>query len=138
MRKVGWGSVQPQDFSSYLSLQKPVTKEVIRGCAIYWKRLRAENTPLRVVLNGQLIGVPENFYDALIYHEIVKQPEIFREAMAIGGFLGKYGPGVGDAWVALRIEKMIKAGRLAVVSEAPKELPSYHRVLKKLPTHVEF
>jgi len=56
--------------------------------------------------------------------------------VVIGRVLGKYRPGIGDSWIALRIEEMIRAGKLEALTKANKDMPTYHRLLKKLQTVV--
>ncbi|MDL2295045.1 DUF3658 domain-containing protein, partial [Ruminococcaceae bacterium OttesenSCG-928-D13] len=58
----------------------------------------------------------------------------FQEAMVIGRVLGKYRLGIGDAWVAHRIEGMIRQGKLEPTTEASKDSPIYHRKLRKCTT----
>ena len=62
------------------------------------------------MLNGRLVSVPETLYDGFITREIAAAADEFHEANLIGRILGKYELGIGDAWVAHRIECMIKAG----------------------------
>ena len=83
------------------------------------------------MLNGQLQSVPEDIYDSFIFREIAAQPEQFKMASVIGNVLGKYQLGIGDAWVANRIDTMIKYGMLEVVEDAPKDELSYRRILRK-------
>ena len=48
------------------------------------------------------MSVPETFYDGLIEKEIAAQGAAIDEAAVIGNVLGKYRPGVGDGYLALR------------------------------------
>ena len=86
---------------------------------------------MRATLNGQLISAPETLYDDFIFREIAAEDEIFQEAMIVGRVLGKYHLGIGDSWIAFRIEKMIHDGKLEVVTAADKDMPIYYQVLKK-------
>lgn len=131
VRKSGWSEVAPGEWHRYVSLQKPVLPTFIQSCTSRWKELQIENSPLRAVLNGQLVSVSEKIYDDFILREIAAEAEEFHEARVIGSVLGKYQLGISDSWVALRIEEMIRAGKLEVVSSAAKDMPTYHRVLKK-------
>lgn len=97
-----------------------------------WERLQIAGMPLRAIINGRLVAVPETFYDFLLIREIALQPEVFNEAVAIGRLLGEYQLGISDAWLGLRFEAMIAAHWLEPVSSPPAEGPSYHRQLKKL------
>ena len=131
IRHSGWGEVEPGKWHNCLGLQKAVPEALINAIASRWSELQKENAPLRAVINGRLQSVPENFYDDFILREIVLEKNEFREANLIGRILGKYQLGIGDGWLALRIEEMIRAEKLAVVSSAPEDGPSYHRILKK-------
>lgn len=51
--------------------------------------------------------------------------------MIVGRMLCKYQLGISDSWVAFHIEKMIHAGKLEDVYAVTKDIPVYHRVLKK-------
>lgn len=96
-----------------------------------WRELQAEGATLRAMLNGQLVSTSEKLYDEFILREIEAEGEEFQGAMIVGRVLGKYQLGVGDAWVALRIEEMIHAGKLEVVPPGDEDMPTYHRLLKK-------
>ncbi|SDH40366.1 DUF3658 domain-containing protein [Desulfosporosinus hippei] len=131
VQKSGWGEVAPGEWHRYLALQKPVLPVFEQSCASHWQELQRENAPLRATLNGQLISAQETLYDGFILREIAAEGEEFQEAMIIGRVLGKYQLGIGDSWVALRIEEMIHAGKLEAVSAVAEDMPVYHRVLRK-------
>lgn len=126
-----WGEVACDKWHQYLDLQKPMLPVFYQSCTSYWRALQKENAPLRATLNGQLVSAPETLYDDFILREIAAEHETFQEAMIVGRTLGKYQLGIGDSWVALRIEEMIHAGKLEVVTPAAEDMPSYHRILKK-------
>ncbi|MEL4106604.1 DUF3658 domain-containing protein [Oscillospiraceae bacterium WX1] len=132
VRYVGWGEVQPGEWHKYLALQRPAPPIFCKSCAFHWQALQKENAPLRAMLNGQLVSAPETLYDDFIIREIEAENITFHEAMVIGRVLGKYQLGIGDAWVALRIEEMISAGKLEAVTVAAEDAPRYHRLLRKL------
>lgn len=131
LRKSGWGEVAPEEWHRYLPLQRPAPSAFQQSCISRWRELQREDTPLRAVLNGQLTGVPETLYDSFILREIAAEDNEFQEARVIGRVLGNYQLGIGDAWVALRIEEMIRSGKLEVVSPVTENMPIYHRRLKK-------
>lgn len=130
VQKSGWGEVAPREWSGYLPLEKTAPPALIQGCAARWRELQRENSPLRAVLNGRLVSLPEDVYDSFILREIEAQPEVFREAEVIGRVLGKYQLGIGDGWVASRIEAMIRAGMLEPLTQPEKGIP-YRRQLRK-------
>ncbi len=90
-----------------------------------------ENAPLRVSLNGKLQSASEDIYDSFILREIDAQPDGFKMAVVIGNVIGKYQLGIGDAWVSIRIDKMIEKGILEVAKAAPEGDIKYRCILRK-------
>lgn len=131
VKKRSWGDVSPGEWHKYIDLQKLAVPEFCKSCAMQWEMLRQENAKLRAVLNGQLISVPEDIYDSFIINEIESENTEFNEAVVVGRVLGKYQLGIGDSWVALRIEKLIDSGKLEIIAEAVENEPSYRRILRK-------
>ena len=129
---MGWGGVSPEEFYKFLPLQKEVTPVFISAAAFKWSELQEENSPLRAVINGNVQSVPEDFYDSFIRKEIDKMDHEFPEAVLIGHILGKYQLGIGDIWIALRIEKMIESGILVPITQPEPGDTIYRRMLKKL------
>lgn len=127
----GWGEIGPGEWGHYQKLQQEALPAIFSLCSTKWSQLKEENAPLRVFINGQLQSVSECMYDSFILREIDKQPEIFVEAIVVGNVLGKYQLGIGDAWVALRIEKMIEEGKLEIMEPAPEGNIVYRQKLRK-------
>ena len=132
VRKSSWGEVAPGEWHRYLALQKPVLPVFEHSCAVHWQELQRENAPLRATLNGQLISAPETLYDGFILREIEAEGEEFQEAMVIGRILGKYELGIGDSWVALRIEEMIRTGKLEAVTAVYQRCADLSSSIKKV------
>lgn len=131
MRCQGWGDVPAEDYHRFLPLEKPVLKLFVTMAAAKWQELQSENGNLRAVINGEIYTVPENFYDSFILREIEKAEDPFHEARLIGTVLGKYQLGIGDMWVAIRIEKMIEDGILTPVTQPKHGDTIYRRMLGK-------
>ena len=129
--RTGWGEIAPEEWSKYVVLQEEVRPARLSSCSAKWQQLQEENSPLRATLNGHLQSVPEDVYDSSILREIDALPDEFKMAVVIGNVLGKYQLGIGDVWIALRIEKLINDGFLEVVQEAPKGEASHRRILRK-------
>lgn len=130
-RCLSWGEMSPDEWHRYLAYQRSVPQSLCVNYALRWRELQKENAPLRAVLNGRLVSVEETIYDSFIAREIDAAPVEFREAIIIGNIMGKYQLGIGDGWIALRIEELLRAGKLEAVSEAREDRPSYDRVLRK-------
>ena len=112
---LNWGELSPGDWAAYLPLEREIPKSVRRAIAMEWSQLREENAPLRAVVNGRLHSVGEDFYDPFICAHI---PDgTFRVAQLIGDVLGRCQLGIGDWWIAKRIQAMLERGELALVEK---------------------
>lgn len=131
VRYTGWGEVEPYRFGAMARLGKKLPVNALRGLASRWRELQQENSTLRATLNGKLVSVPESLYDTFILREIEKQEDEFKEAQLVGQVLGKYQLGIGDTWIALRIEQFIKDGLLRPITAPEPDTPIYHRILQK-------
>ena len=114
-----WGEVAPEVFGRYLSYEKRLSKIELKMYAWNWAELQEDNSPLRAVVNDRVLGVPEDFYDFLIWKRITEKPE--QEARLIGEILGNDPIGVGDWWYAQRIEKLISQGKIKVIEDSDKK-----------------
>ena len=121
-----WGEVCAERFEYFLRYEKVLSVNEVRMYACSWAELVEDNSPMRAVVNGKLIGVPEEFYDFLIYREITEQSE--KESRIIGRLIGKYHLGLGDRVFADRIQSMIECG--AVEIEADNS-GLYQRVIRR-------
>ena len=121
-----WGEIAAGKFYQYLPFEKTLSACEIRSFASNWDELKEDESTLRAVVNGRVIGVPDDFYDHIIRKEIPHGE--FVMARLIGNVLGKYHIGIGDWWYAKRINLMIEHGELVVVQ---KQKEIYSQILKK-------
>lgn len=126
-----WGEVEPYRFGEMALSGKKLPVNLLRSMASRWAELQQENATLRAVLNGKLVSVPESLYDTWILRELENQEDEFQEARLVGQVLGKYRLGIGDAWIALRMEQFIQDGLLIPVTAPGPDAPVYHRILQK-------
>lgn len=124
---VSWGEIDASYFYKFLSFEKKLSFCERRSLALIWSELKEEKSTLRAVVNGKVIGVPEDFYDYIIRKEFPEGEFIM--AHLIGSILGKHPLGISDWWYAKRINKMIEEGELEVVQ---KQKDIYRQVLKKV------
>lgn len=127
----GWSEVEPPQFGRLAALGRPLPAGELRALARQWRLLQRENAPLRAVLNGRLLSLPETIYDPLIWREIEAQGEQFQEAVVVGRVLGRYQLGIGDGFCAQRIEAFIRQGLLQPVTEPGPDEAAYHRILRR-------
>ena len=81
-----WGEVSAEEFAEFLTYERVLTKEEVRMYAQLWTELTEDNSPLRAMINGKVTGVPEDFYDFLIWKRLTRKP--IKEARLIGDILG--------------------------------------------------
>ena len=110
------GEVSAEEFAGFLYEEKKLSRNEIRMFANEWSELASDNSPLRGVINGKVEGVPEDFYDFLIWKRITRKP--VKQARLIGDILGYYRLGIGDWWYAKRIEHYIRQGKIRVVEDS--------------------
>ena len=120
-----WGEVEPHMFAEMMPSQRWLTQAEIHANAFRWDELKRENAPLRAVVNGSVISVPDNFYDFLIWKYLGEEP--IREVELIGQILGKNQLGIGDWWYAARIDKYIETHHIEIVENSYKK---YERILR--------
>ncbi|MDQ7096481.1 DUF3658 domain-containing protein [Desulfosporosinus sp. PR] len=123
-----WAELTPSQFYRFLPLEREVSNVEKRLQSRLWNDLKQENAPLRAIVNGKLISVPEDFYDHLIIKNIPDREFVMAQLM--GTILGRYSLGVGDGWYALRIQKMIAENKLVIVGDKDKTHP-YGKILRK-------
>ncbi len=111
-----WGEVAAEELAAFLPGEKILSKEEIRMYAIWWSELVEDNSPLRAMVNGRLVGVQEDFYDFAIWKKLTKEP--IKEAGLIGNILGNYQLSVSDWWFATRIEHFIRQEKIRIVEDS--------------------
>ena len=120
-----WRNVSAEQFGEFLPFERELTRNEIRMFAAEWNELVEDNSPLRAMVNGRLTGVPEDFYDFLIWKRLGTEP--VKEGHLIGDLIGQYRLDIGDYWYAARIEHYIREGKIRVVQDAER---TYQRVIQ--------
>ncbi len=126
-----WSEVHPDKWHKYIELQEKTQDVFYTHCSMAWAKLQKENSKLRAVLNGNLHSVSQDIYDSFIYKKIINKETEFLQVMIIGSILGEENLGISDSFLAKRMEKMINAGYLEIISQPAKDMPIYHRKLRK-------
>ena len=113
-----WGEVAPDEFTQFLPDEHILTENEVNLYASSWTDLVSDNSPLRAMVNGRITGVPEDFYDFLIFKKISKKP--VKQCRLIGDILGCCQIGVWDWWYAKRIQHYIENGTIKIVENSDK------------------
>ena len=119
--------ITPEQFSTLIKYERRISEIEIKMSSNRWMELVEDNSPLRIVLNGRLIGVAENFYDNLIYKNIGYEP--IEEIRLIGNIIGRYQLGIKDWWYASRIEYMIENNKIKIVEDSDNK---YERIISRI------
>lgn len=122
-----WGEVTPGNFYQFTPFEEPLTQAEKKIFCDHWHNLINENAPLRAIINGKLISVPEDFYDFIITKNLPDHD--FLMSRFIGKLLGEYHLGISDSWYAFRMDEMIKEHKLIVVENKDPSHP-YGQVLR--------
>lgn len=121
-----WGEVMPEEINLFVDRQKEISHLLVNRYAKIWMELVKDNSPLRVVINDQVIGVKEDFYDFLIWKQLKKKP--IKQARLIGNIIGEYQISVVDWWYAKRIQYYIDRGDIEVLEDSENQ---YARLIQR-------
>lgn len=119
VRYKGWGEVHPEEFGHFLHREEALSPNVLRMLANRWQELKEENAALRAVVNGEVRSVGEDFYDGMLRKHLRSGETTV--GRLIGEVLGRERPGIGDQYLAERIQWMLETGELRLVKEKPGE-----------------
>ncbi|AMC93851.1 hypothetical protein AOC36_07590 [Erysipelothrix larvae] len=100
------------DMIGHTEILNESTKEVM---AQQWETLAAENANLRVIINGMLMSVRDDFYDFLIDKWTPEGP--FAIAELIGRIIGNEMPGIRDVWLFHRIQHHLETHTFRLVQK---------------------
>ena len=78
------GEMEPWLWGRLAETGRRLPAGYLRGLAGAWQDLQKENAPLRAVVNGRLVSLPEDGYDPFLRRVIAAQPAEFSAAQAAG------------------------------------------------------
>ncbi len=107
--------VASEEFYTFLNRQKKLTMQERRMYESKWIEMLDAGTMLRAVVNGRLLGVPEDFYDFLILQRMTAEPQ--KEARVVGNILGHSQIAVGDWWYFYRIRRLAEEEKIRAVED---------------------
>lgn len=113
----GWGEVEYQRLGTFLDRERVLPADEVAQLAERWRRLKAENAPLRVVEQGQVVSAGLDYYDEKIRAEFPAAS--CRVADLIGRALGRQKIPTGDAFIAGRVRHFIESGELVLTEQRP-------------------
>ena len=110
-----WNQMSQEAIKEAAKSTRLLSKEEIVMHAKVWEKLRKENAPLRAVIDGRLVSVPEEFYDSWLLKSIPdNEPITIDKAL---GLYYKYLYSPQSGWLIHRIDELIRQGKIELVEE---------------------
>lgn len=109
-----WGMAFGFEFGYLIENEKKLTSEDVEYFSLLWEKLVEENAPLRAVVAGKLISVPEDFYDSLILSYFTE--ETIKENVW-SSYIMSLGLGISSGFVEQRIWAMGKIGVIELLQD---------------------
>lgn len=121
------GELDPDRIDSFLSYAKEIADKDKKDYADLWERLSMENGELRIYKDSTIITTDVSFYDEIILKHIsfVSVPI----AKIIGKIFGQEQLVIGDGFIAMRINELIKRG---VLKQEGSDERFYRNNIRKL------
>ncbi len=114
---IAWPQLKSCHWSETLYLEKEMSEAEIKSYSERWKELRKENSPLRLMISGNLVGLDVTFLDPFFYKVLDKIPETFKIARLVGDVMGESGLMLGDMPLFERVKALIANGVLELTEE---------------------
>lgn len=109
-----WGEADPKDFSACLHLAREISCEERDAMSQKWQRLEEENAMLRVMIDGEITSVPEDYLDDIILSNAPDGVD-FKAGNMVGYTLGRSAHYITCGYAEWRTEELIKQGKLIVI-----------------------
>ena len=114
---ISWQKICPGDISKYYHERILSYEQKISLCK-KWEQLVNENTLLRVIVNGQLVSVSEDFYDPIIYGFMTSEP--FKVSEFILDFMSAHLFCDNDFIISERIKYFVSCNKVSVLKKSDR------------------
>ena len=121
-----WGDFSRSEIIKHLHLTQTLSPNEIKILSNKWVHLQQENAPIRIVLNGRLLSVPEEFYDQFILQNLAEQSLPVCKLLIL---MMQRKLHISEGMMIFRINKLLGYGVLEVVEQADS---LHHCVVKRL------
>ncbi|WP_307840171.1 DUF3658 domain-containing protein [Bacillus cereus] len=75
-----------------------------------WEKCSQTKDILRILLNGKIVAVPEDYYDAFILENTSKEYQ--KASRVVGIVMGESNQCIGDTYLDFRVSQLIRQGKL--------------------------
>ena len=118
----GTGMLGPEMYFDALKSEKTISEKQIKACSNRWEELRKENAPMRLMVSGNLVSLPDTFLDSFISNSVNTLTNTFTIAQLIGEVMDAYGLMVGNRPLFERVLSFIERDELEIVKECKEKL----------------
>lgn len=101
-----------------LQMKKEMSQTQIQAFIQDWQELSQNKSVLRILLNGQITTVSEDYYDASILENTSNEYQ--RAVRIVGKVMGESDQRVGDTYLTFRVHQLIQQGKLNYQEESEK------------------
>ncbi|MCR1972996.1 DUF1835 domain-containing protein [Clostridium sporogenes] len=104
------GEIMPEKFSEYIKINRKIDKDEYIKWLTQWNVLKKENSILRILKDGKVENIDEDYFDIFILKYTPK--EFKKSARIIGEVLGNSEILISDGYIFWRVKELVKAGRI--------------------------
>lgn len=104
------GEIIPENIEKYAAAKRKLELNEYKKLLDIWEALKKDDCKLRILKDGKVESVDENYYDMNI---LEYTPKEFRNPVrTIGDVLGRSEHSISDDYIFWRIKELIKAGKI--------------------------
>ena len=101
------GELDPDSLDSLVKNTTTLSVRDLTAFSYGWQNLHSASNEVRILLNGELLSVPETYFDPLILAKVKTPPKTFPEHVkVIGRLLGEYQISLPDWWWHYRLQQL--------------------------------
>ncbi|HDR4712711.1 TPA: DUF1835 domain-containing protein [Bacillus cereus] len=101
----------PSEFTfEALQMKKELSQEQVQSFIQDWEKCFQSNGVLRILENGKIASVSEDYYDAAIFEHTSNEYQ--RASRIVGEVMGKSEQRIGDTYLNFRVHQLIQQGKL--------------------------
>ena len=111
-----------EEYYDAMRFEQSVSEKQISIYSEKWKMLQLDNSPLRIMVGGSLVGVAESFPDKYIQEALNNFSGPFRISELIEYVFGVYELMLSEFYLLSRIKRMIDSGVIVLESEWDEDI----------------
>ncbi|NQX71338.1 DUF1835 domain-containing protein [Paenibacillus alba] len=105
------GAMPPELILDALQMKKSMSHTKIEGLINDWKKWSQTKDLLRILLDGRVLAVSEDYYDESILENTSNEYQ--KPSRVVGEVMGKSDQCIGDMYLVFRVYQMIEQGKLS-------------------------